>query len=239
MICGDFMGGNRYCNDSEVTFEQACGLDDSLILPGAMEQPLHLAVLEPISYLKKAAAEQGFDLRVASGYRSFLRQMAIWNAKAEGLRPVLDDQNQPVCMSDLSDRQKVFAILRWSALPGASRHHWGTDIDIFDAASVTEDYRVQLTTAETIAEGPFAPLHRWLDQWLCRQDIFFRPYVAGVGRISPEPWHLSCLPLSHAFAVALDSDKLYDLVRSVDIALKDALLKDWQIIVEGYISPYR
>ena len=26
------------------------------------------------------------------------------------------------------------AILVWSALPGASRHHWGTDLDVFDRA---------------------------------------------------------------------------------------------------------
>ena len=33
------------------------------------------------------------------------------------------------------------AILLWSALPGASRHHWGTDFDVFDRAAVPPDYR--------------------------------------------------------------------------------------------------
>lgn len=233
------MGGNGNYNDSDVIFEQACGLDDSLILSGAAEQPLHVGVFEPISYLKKTAAEQGFDLRVASGYRSFSRQMDIWNAKVRGLRPVLDAQNKPVLMSELSEQQQVFAILRWSALPGASRHHWGTDIDIYDAAAVTADYKLQLTTAETVADGPFAPLHCWLDQWLSDQDVFYRPYIPGVGQISPEPWHISYRPLSQAFAAALDSGKLRELIEVVDIELKDALLNNWRTIVEGYINPYR
>ena len=30
----------------------------------------------------------------------------------------------------------IETILLWSALPGGSRHHWGTDVDVFDAAAV-------------------------------------------------------------------------------------------------------
>jgi len=53
-----------------------------------------------------------------------MRQAEIWNAKAAGLRPVLDANEQPIDTGTLSERELVFAILRWSALPGASRHHW-------------------------------------------------------------------------------------------------------------------
>ena len=38
--------------------------------------------------------------------------------------------------------------MRWSAIPGSSRHHWGTDLDVYDAAAVTPDYQVQLTPQE-------------------------------------------------------------------------------------------
>ncbi|SPY94009.1 D-alanyl-D-alanine carboxypeptidase [Proteus mirabilis] len=65
----------------------------------------------------------------ASFIRSFERQLAIWNGKFEGTRPVLDAESQPIDIQTLSEGQRCEAILKWSALPGASRHHWGTEID--------------------------------------------------------------------------------------------------------------
>ena len=38
----------------------------------------------------------------------------------------------------------MVGILEWSALPGASRHHWGSEFDVFDLAALPEGYRVQL-----------------------------------------------------------------------------------------------
>jgi len=43
---------------------------------------------------------------------------------------VRDDRGCPRDLSVLGERERMYAILRWSALPGASRHHWGTDIDL-------------------------------------------------------------------------------------------------------------
>jgi len=39
--------------------------------------------------------------------------------------------------------EKIASILRWSALPGTSRHHWGTDLDIIDAKALTAEMKVQ------------------------------------------------------------------------------------------------
>ena len=86
--------------------------------------------------LRGKAARKGFDLQVASGFRSFDRQLTIWNGKARGERPVHDDEGLPVNLDRLSPVERVTAILRFSALPGASRHHWGTDVDVFDAAAL-------------------------------------------------------------------------------------------------------
>ena len=43
-----------------------------------------------------------------------------------------NDKGNAIELEGLSDWQKCQAILRWSAVPGASRHHWGTEIDFFD-----------------------------------------------------------------------------------------------------------
>ncbi|MCB9651596.1 MAG: M15 family metallopeptidase [Deltaproteobacteria bacterium] len=68
------------------------------------------------------------------------------------------------------------AILNWSALPGGSRHHWGTEMDVVDLAAVPPDYRVRLLPDEVAPGGPFHPLHQWLDENLERFG-FFRPYA--------------------------------------------------------------
>ena len=45
-----------------------------------------------LSELIKKALSDGFSLDVASAYRSFSRQCAIFDAKWNGLRPVLDER---------------------------------------------------------------------------------------------------------------------------------------------------
>ena len=50
-------------------------------------------------------------------------------------------------------------------LPGASRHHWGHDVDIYDAAAMPEGYQIQLTPEEVEGAGIFAPMHDWLDRY--------------------------------------------------------------------------
>lgn len=113
-----------------------------------------------------------------SGFRSFEQQLLIWNRKATGQRAVLDSQARPLDIARLSDRELVFAILRWSALPGASRHHWGTDIDVYDEAARPEGYEVDLVPDEVNPGGMFGPLHAWLDDRILTGTSFgfYRPY---------------------------------------------------------------
>ena len=54
-----------------------------------------------------------------------------------------------------------FAIFR---LPGTSRHHWGTDLDIWDAAAVEPDYALRLSPAEYVADGVFSAMTQWMDE---------------------------------------------------------------------------
>ena len=80
---------------------------------------VHPRLVAPLTELVEEARSAGFDLRVASGFRSIDRQCQIWNAKAAGLRPVLDDAGEPLSIDELTPMSLVFAILRWSALPAA------------------------------------------------------------------------------------------------------------------------
>jgi len=132
---------------------------------GALSGVLHTAVVEPFQSLQADAEAAGFDLSIVSGYRGFDRQLLIWNEKARGNRLVLDDDQQPIDVFKLSDDQRLHALLRWSALPGASRHHWGTDFDIFDSKALNQakaasdlPYALKLTVDETEPGGIFADM---------------------------------------------------------------------------------
>ena len=75
----------------------------------------------------------------------------------------------------------IDAILTWSALPGASRHHWGSDIDVIDAAALGPGARAQLVAEEFAPGGRFERLNGWLDSNMGRFG-FFRPYATVQGR---------------------------------------------------------
>jgi LAS superfamily LD-carboxypeptidase LdcB len=151
---------------------------------------LHRDVVAPFLAMRSSAKSDGIDLMPASSFRDFDRQLAIWNGKCRGSRELLDAQGNTLDAGALDEDELVDAILVWSALPGASRHHWGTDFDVFDAAAAPAGYRVQLVPEEYAADGVFGKLGRWLDANAERHG-FFRPYAEFRGGSRPEPWHLS------------------------------------------------
>ena len=113
-------------------------------------------------------------------------------------------------MAALAPPDQLHAILRYSAIPGTSRHHWGTDLEVYDAAAVAADYRLQLTPREVEAGGVFDALHCWLDDRMAAGASrgFYRAYARDRGGVAPERWHLSYAPLALACAGQLNADVL-------------------------------
>ncbi|MAD58135.1 MAG: hypothetical protein CMK44_06135 [Porticoccus sp.] len=181
---------------------------------------MHAEVLKPFCMLKYAAEKQGFDLRIASSFRLYERQLTIWNEKASGKREVLDSLGQPLDSNKLSKIQKVFAILRWSALPGCSRHHWGTDIDVWDAAAVPESYQPRLMPAEYNSGGPFYELSKWLRNESINFD-FSVPYSVDNGGVAIEPWHISYTPLAKRFENALNISYINTIINTDKLIFSD------------------
>lgn len=168
---------------------------------------LHGAAVEPFRAMRAAAARVGIDLWPVSAFRHFERQRELWNSKFRGERPLLDARGLPLDATSLDTAARVDAILLWTALPGASRHHWGTDVDVIDRAAVPEGYRVRLETGEYGPAGVFASLSAWLDGHMRRYG-FYRPYATGLGGVRPEPWHLSYAPLARSATRDLDVETL-------------------------------
>jgi LAS superfamily LD-carboxypeptidase LdcB len=184
---------------------------------------LHREVVSPFLTLRAAAAIDGIDLVAFSSFRDFDRQMAIWNAKFRGERAMQDRAGRTLDVSTLSAAQRVEAILWWSALPGASRHHWGTDLDVVDAAAIRPGYKLRVVPEEYLPGGPFEHLTRWLDRHM-HAFGFFRPYRTDRGGVSPEPWHLSYAPVADAAAAQLTVHELRAVIEASQIEGKVEVL---------------
>lgn len=196
---------------------------------------LHRGIIEPLRALRARAARDGICLCVASGFRSFDRQLGIWNAKARGERPVLDERGIPWDWEALSDRERVHAILRWSALPGASRHHWGTDLDVWDPVAAGAGYRLRLETEEYGPGGPFRRLAAWLEELSSAETGFMRPYSGRGCGVAAEPWHLSFLPLAAGYQDRLTPELLRAVLAGADLELKAAVLAELEEIHARYV----
>lgn len=195
------------------------GLGRSHLVATADFGPLNEPAAKALDRLAKRAQAEGFRLRVASGFRDYGRQLQIVNGKLTGERPVLNDAGTVLDRAAVTEEEWLHSVLRYSALPGTSRHHWGTDVDVWDAAAVEDGYRLQLTAAEYGPGGVFAPLTEWLSDLIARDDAegFFRPYEIDEGGVAPEPWHLSYRPVASGMAGRLDTSWLLRLWRN-DVA---------------------
>ena len=198
---------------------------------------MHREVVRPFQRLRDDAAEVGFDLRILSGYRSFDHQASIWNRKASGELAVLDSRGAALDIEQMGEREIVYAILRWSALPGASRHHWGTDIDVYDDTARPSGYEIDLIPEEVEAGGMFAPLHQWLDERIAKQASFgfFRPYHEDRAGVAPERWHLSHAPVATRCEKGLTVDILRAALSASDIELKTTVLEDLDEIYDRFV----
>jgi LAS superfamily LD-carboxypeptidase LdcB len=217
---------------------QIYGCNDVLIDCNSCEVPVHKALIDPLQKLRRDAQKDGIDICIASGYRDFNRQLAIWNGKATGARPVFDDNQQLLDLTEYSPWQQVQAILRWSALPGASRHHWGTDIDIYDRSAIDESYSLQLSSAEYAEHGPFYLMNKWIDDKIRsgQSHGFFRPYINSSDGVAPEPWHLSYAPMAAGYQKKLTVEGLAEFLKDKSIAFKSVVLDRLPEIYERYVT---
>ena len=174
----------------------ALGLSEQGLVAHDERTMLDSQVSQHFTLLQQDARASGFKLVAASSYRSYESQLNIFNAKWRGDRPVLDVTDRPLSREACSDEQWLHHILRFSALPGTSRHHWGTDLDVFDPTLLPQGQNLALIPSEYSETGYFAELTGWLDQAIAtgQSHGFQRPYDADRGGVSIEPWHLSYQP---------------------------------------------
>lgn len=184
---------------------------------------LHPVAADALQAMRGAAAAAGIDLHPVSGFRDFWRQLAIWNDKYSGSRALLDAHSVPLDAAALAPAQRVAAIMNWSALPGGSRHHWGTDCDVVDRAALEPGARVELLDADYEPGGRFGRLADWLAAHA--EDYgFFRPYDRDRGGVRPEPWHLSFAPVAAHALAALSIEVIGEALAGAELGGRDIVL---------------
>jgi LAS superfamily LD-carboxypeptidase LdcB len=200
---------------------------------------VHNRMLQDFLRLQNSAKEAGFDLQVISAFRDYDRQLKIWNAKASGERPLLDDFEKPLDYSKLSPTEIIFAILRWSAIPGCSRHHWGSDIDVYDG-NTQAPADVKLVPSECENNGRASALHSWLDMQFAQNNSFgfFRPFASDLGGVSPERWHLSYYPVSRRMIDEYSFSIFKNNLQNSDVMFKELLLEKADEIYQRYIMNF-
>jgi LAS superfamily LD-carboxypeptidase LdcB len=184
--------------------------------------------------MREEARRAGIDLYIASAYRDFNRQLAIWSGKFNGQRPLLDASGTPLDHTKLHESALIDAILVWSALPGASRHHWGSDFDVMDAAALGPGERAQMVVQEYAPGGRFERLSSWLDSNMGRFG-FFRPYATWQGGVRPEPWHLSYAPVAVPALQVLSLEVLREAIEESDMPGRQTVLARLPELYERYV----
>ena len=122
----------------------------------------------------------------------------------------------------------------FSALPGASRHHWGCDIDVYAKNLLPQGKSLALEPWEYQTAGYFYPLSVWLSEH-AKTFGFFMPYDKFRGGVAQEPWHLSYLPLSEKYKAAYSEKLLAETLLNSDIQGKDVLLHLLPELYQRYI----
>ncbi|HEX3849044.1 MAG TPA: M15 family metallopeptidase [Steroidobacteraceae bacterium] len=196
---------------------------------------LHVDVAAPFLNMRRAALADGFEVEPASSFRDFPRQLSIWNAKFTGERTVLDAAGAPIDVRGLAAAERIEALLLWSALPGASRHHWGTDLDLIDRRATPSGYQPRLTPDEYDAGGPYAPLFEWLEENAARWG-FFRPYRGARSGVAAEPWHFSFAPLAEPARNGLTPKVLRAAIETTPMLGKDEVIARIEELHARYVA---
>jgi succinyl-diaminopimelate desuccinylase len=225
---------NLLVSKRTVRVDELMGLSQTHLLPVNKTQLLHNSVVTPFLNMQKAAASEGVDIQICSGFRSFDKQLSIWNRKWAGELPLYSLQNEELISNALSDNEKIHAIMLWSALPGASRHHWGSDFDVYDRTSVqAKNHTLALIPSEYEDGGPCEKLSEWINQ-NAAQFGFYLPYAKYVGGVAREPWHLSYKEVAHNIQKSFVVDELYAQLEQADILGKSLILKQLPSLVNQY-----
>lgn len=184
---------------------------------------MHAAAYEAFERMHAAALEKGIRLKVLSAMRSFDYQKRIWENKWNG-QQILHGNIRATSIEDPTER--ALEILRFSAMPGTSRHHWGTDIDL---NSLQNSYFLS-------GEGKI--IYEWLQEHASGYG-FCQPYTTigqnRGGGYEEEKWHWSYIPLASVYLKAFPRLISYEDISGFDgceVAAQIAVIENYVMQID-------
>ena len=180
---------------------------------------LQKEVNEAFVLMKSAALKEGIKIEVVSSYRSYEHQKRIWTRKYSRFRK-----------DGLSEEKAIRKIIEYSTIPGTSRHHWGTDIDIIDGNTPRPKSVLQAKHFEK--EGAFMDFKKWMDAH-ANDFGFYLVYTKDENRkgFKYEPWHYSYKPISKEMLQQYQKIDIQELLK------KDSLVGS-DFFTDKFISDY-
>jgi len=136
---------------------------------------LRKAPYESFIKLYEAANKSGIKLMILSATRNFDAQKSIWEKKWSDPK-----------YSKYSEKERASQIMKFSSMPGTSRHHWGTDVDF---NNLSPSY---------FESGQGKKIYDWLVTNAADYG-FYQTYTnksQGRTGYEEEKWHWTYLPLS-------------------------------------------
>jgi zinc D-Ala-D-Ala carboxypeptidase len=159
---------------------------------------LRKATYEAFQQMYEAAAKEGIRLKIISATRNFADQKKIWEKKWNGSTKV---GGEDLSKSIADPAARALKILEYSSMPGTSRHHWGTDMDLNNLNNAW------------FASGEGKKIYEWL-QAHAGEYGFCQPYSEkGADRpdgYNEEKWHWSYMPLAHKFLQQYTEKVIYE-----------------------------
>ena len=163
---------------------QLIGKGNPDIVGNSYRSKMHKDAKKAFDKMKAAAAKENINLEVVSAYRSFQRQKEIFERKYKNFTS-----------SGMSPEDAIEKIIEYSTIPGTSRHHWGTDLDIIDANRPR--LADPLLQKHFHGNGSYCNMKMWMDE-NSEKFGFFEAYTNNGNRkgFKYEPWHFSYAPIS-------------------------------------------
>lgn len=221
--------------NSQIPDEQLLGQTEQHLSFISDRIAINKGMLTDYETMVAAAQLDDINIKIASGFRNFDRQVMIWNNKFSGKTPIKDMHGNSVDINGLSEQTLIESILLYSALPGASRHHWGTDIDVYADNLLEPGYQLKLEPWEYEKQGPLAKLADWLEA-NAHHYGFYLPYATYQGGIAAEPWHLSYAPIANKYQHHFSIELLSDAIEKSNIFGKQCIIENLPAIAKRYIN---
>lgn len=221
-----------------ISFDKLSGRKSDNLVAYNAHHKLTPSALVAFQTMQQAAKQYHVNIEIASSFRSLDRQLMIWNRKWLGQSPLYNEKGQLLDYSTLSNQEKLNAILTWSALPGTSRHHWGTDVDVYDEKGIiSSGKQLQLIPEEYQQNGPCFQMSQWLIKNSASFGFSF-PYAHYKGAIAAEPWHISFISEAQVRQNSVSIDYLQNLISDMQIEGKEVILARIDELFARFIQPY-